>query len=99
MKPGGDRSAKDRYRGERLGIRREGPGDRQSGQLARAIRDETLASKGEVEFVGRPELDLHKPGSATAAIARARPDCIINAAAYTAVDLGGAGARTCLRNQ
>ena len=58
-----------------------------SGQLARAIRDETLASKGEVEFVGRPELDLHKPGSATAAIARARPDCIINAAAYTAVDL------------
>jgi dTDP-4-dehydrorhamnose reductase len=58
-----------------------------SGQLARAIRDETLASKGEVEFVGRPELDLHKPGSATAAIARAGPDCIINAAAYTSVDL------------
>jgi dTDP-4-dehydrorhamnose reductase len=57
-----------------------------NGQLARAIGDETLPPDIEVQFAGRPELDLHKAGSATSAIESAWPECIINTAAYTAVD-------------
>jgi dTDP-4-dehydrorhamnose reductase len=58
-----------------------------NGQLARAIREQTPPAQVEIQFAGRPELDLLKPGNATSAISRARPDCIINCAAYTAVDL------------
>lgn len=36
--------------------------------------------------VGTPELDLASPGSAAAMIRSARPDVVVNAAAYTAVD-------------
>ena len=36
--------------------------------------------------VGRPELDLAIPCSIAPVLARARPDVIVNAAAYTAVD-------------
>lgn len=36
--------------------------------------------------VGRPELDLEQPASSLQALAAAEPDCIVNAAAYTAVD-------------
>lgn len=36
--------------------------------------------------VGRPELDLAQPASSLQALAAAEPDCIVNAAAYTAVD-------------
>jgi dTDP-4-dehydrorhamnose reductase len=39
-----------------------------------------------VVAVGRPELDLADPKSLAAAIARERPDIVVNAAAYTAVD-------------
>lgn len=54
------------------------------GQLA-----QSLAERGgeEVMFAGRPELDLATPGSAEAAIIAALPDLVINAAAFTAVDL------------
>jgi dTDP-4-dehydrorhamnose reductase len=58
-----------------------------SGQLARAIANESLPPNVELRFAGRSEIDLRKSGSAMAEIARARPDWIINAAAYTAVDL------------
>ncbi|MES2119084.1 MAG: dTDP-4-dehydrorhamnose reductase [Pseudomonadota bacterium] len=56
-----------------------------SGQLARSLAER---AEGRVELVtmGRPELDLEEPGSAANAIAAARPDVVINAAAYTAVD-------------
>jgi dTDP-4-dehydrorhamnose reductase len=40
----------------------------------------------ELEFAGRPELELAVEGSAAAAIDRFHPDVVINAAAYTAVD-------------
>jgi dTDP-4-dehydrorhamnose reductase len=36
--------------------------------------------------VGRPELDLAQPDGVRQALGEARPDCIVNAAAYTAVD-------------
>ena len=57
-----------------------------SGQLARALANETLAPNVEWRFAGRSEIDLRKPGSARSEIARSRPDGVINAAAYTAVD-------------
>ena len=40
----------------------------------------------ELIALGRPQLDLEVAGSAAAAIAKAAPDVVINAAAYTAVD-------------
>lgn len=54
------------------------------GQLA-----QSLAERGGSDVVraGRPELDLMVPGSARSAILAARPDVVINAAAFTAVDL------------
>lgn len=54
------------------------------GQLA-----QSLAERGgeAVTLAGRPELDLAIPGSALAAILAARPSLVINAAAFTAVDL------------
>lgn len=55
------------------------------GQLARSLAER---ARGRVELVaiGRPELDLEQPGSAARAIVSARPDVVINAAAFTAVD-------------
>lgn len=54
------------------------------GQLARSLDERGGAN---VELAGRPELDLAIAGSARAAILGARPALVINAAAYTAVDL------------
>lgn len=36
--------------------------------------------------IGRPELDLAQPDGVRQALANTQPDCIVNAAAYTAVD-------------
>ncbi len=54
------------------------------GQLA-----QSLAERGgdDVRLIGRPELDLAIPGSARDAILAARPGLVVNAAAFTAVDL------------
>lgn len=58
------------------------------GQLARSLLERSAALSGlEVAALGRPELDLEIPGSAAAAVRAAAPDVVINAAAYTAVDL------------
>lgn len=53
------------------------------GQLARS-----LASIGgeDVICVGRPELDLERPGTISTTLGALSPDVIVNAAAYTAVD-------------
>ena len=55
------------------------------GQIAKAL---ARVASGEVEIVcaGRPELDITDAASIRAAIARHRPDIVINPAAYTAVD-------------
>ena len=46
----------------------------------------TLATLGEVIAVDREKLDLSKPDSITSTIREIKPDLIVNAAAYTAVD-------------
>ena len=57
------------------------------GQLA-----QSLAERGgeDVNLVGRPELDFATVGSARSAILAARPELVVNAAAFTAVDLAEA---------
>ncbi|MBO0662488.1 dTDP-4-dehydrorhamnose reductase [Jiella flava] len=55
------------------------------GQVARCLAD--LADDAHAVFpVGRPDLDLTDPATITAAIAAVKPDVVVNAAAYTAVD-------------
>jgi dTDP-4-dehydrorhamnose reductase len=57
------------------------------GQLARSLLERSVLHPDlELVAVGRPQLDLEEPGSATRIIAQAEPDLVINAAAYTAVD-------------
>ena len=51
------------------------------GQLASA-----LAQHPDVTVVGRPEFDFDRPETIDAAFAAAKPACVINAAAWTAVD-------------
>ncbi len=56
-----------------------------TGQLVRSLLAADAASV-EVVAIGRPELDLAQPTDIRATLARAGADCIVNAAAYTAVD-------------
>ncbi len=57
------------------------------GQLARAMIDLVPAAADVTAFaVGRPALDLTAPASVLSALADFKPDVIVNAAAYTAVD-------------
>lgn len=57
------------------------------GQLSRCLMECAAERHGlQVIAIGRPTLDLEILGSAAEAIAAAKPDLVINAAAYTAVD-------------
>ncbi|MEP9385694.1 dTDP-4-dehydrorhamnose reductase [Mesorhizobium sp. KR9-304] len=57
------------------------------GQVARSLADRAAAHAGiEVKLAGRPQLDLLEPGTVRASILAARPDVVVSAAAYTAVD-------------
>jgi len=57
------------------------------GQVARSVIEcATMAPELEIIAVGRPDLDLERPGSAERIVADVAPDVVINAAAYTAVD-------------
>lgn len=56
------------------------------GQLVRSLIERAAGRDVELIALGRPDLDLDVPGAARAAISRARPDLVINAAAYTNVD-------------
>jgi len=58
----------------------------QSGQLARALQARALQCFGEVRAAGRAGADLGEPGAVSHLITAWRPDAIINAAAWTAVD-------------
>ena len=56
-------------------------------QLARSLQEKAAGHPAiELEFVGRPELELAEPGCAAKIITERRPDVVINAAAYTMVD-------------
>jgi dTDP-4-dehydrorhamnose reductase len=57
------------------------------GQLARSLLERGQGWPDlELVAIGTPELDLSVPGSAAAAVRSIRPDVVVNAAAYTAVD-------------
>jgi dTDP-4-dehydrorhamnose reductase len=57
------------------------------GQLARSMRECAESSEGiTVISAGRPGFDLTHPSQAEAAVRAAKPDIVVNAAAYTAVD-------------
>lgn len=57
-----------------------------SGQLARALAACAIPGGGRILSLGRDALDLRRIDAIAPALAAARPDAIINAAAYTAVD-------------
>lgn len=56
------------------------------GQLARGLLEAANGLDVQVMAIGRPDIDVTGEKSVTAAIARERPDIVVNAAAYTAVD-------------
>jgi dTDP-4-dehydrorhamnose reductase len=56
-----------------------------NGQLGWEL-SRALAPLGEIVAFGRPDLDLTVPDRIASAVGAARPDVIVNAAAYTAVD-------------
>lgn len=57
------------------------------GQLVRCLLERGGNAAGiELITVGRPELDLERPGSAAETVGRVAPDVVVSAAAYTAVD-------------
>lgn len=57
------------------------------GQVSRCLQERAaLHDDIELVAVGRPELDLLKPDTVAAVIASHRPDIVVSAAAYTAVD-------------
>ncbi|MBS9478343.1 dTDP-4-dehydrorhamnose reductase [Ancylobacter radicis] len=57
-----------------------------SGQVAQALAARAGAFGGEVVLIGRPDFDLAVPDNAAAMFTAAKPDVIVSAAAYTAVD-------------
>lgn len=57
------------------------------GQLVRCLSEHASSDPAvDIVHAARPEVDLSRPGSLADAIARATPDLIVNAAAYTRVD-------------
>jgi dTDP-4-dehydrorhamnose reductase len=57
-----------------------------NGQVARSLVERAPAFKVEVLTVARPDIDLTRPSDVEDALVELRPDAIVNAAAYTAVD-------------
>jgi dTDP-4-dehydrorhamnose reductase len=57
------------------------------GQVARSLVERARDREGiEVTLVGRPELDLTRPQTVAPVLEACRPDIVVSAAAYTAVD-------------
>lgn len=60
------------------------------GQVVSSLLEKAQARGGfEIVAIGRPELDLARPESVLPALEAVRPDLIVSAAAYTAVDQAG----------
>lgn len=57
-----------------------------NGQVVASLRERGAAAGHEVIALGRPQLELADPTSVVRAIESAKPDVVISAAAYTAVD-------------
>ena len=58
-----------------------------NGQLVRSLIERAAAADIDIQTVARPEADLTRPETVESALVAARPDAIVNAAAFTAVDL------------
>lgn len=58
----------------------------QAGQVVTSLIERGAAAGHEVIAIGRPQLDLADPASVVRALEAAKPDIIVSAAAYTAVD-------------
>lgn len=58
-----------------------------TGQLAQALTERAAGLGISAIAIGRPEMDLAYPETVAAALIGLRPDIVVNAAAYTAVDL------------
>src|SRR5580658_4490370 len=56
------------------------------GQVAYELRRGKWPAGFAVDFLDRARLDLARPGEARATVIAARPQIVVNAAAYTAVD-------------
>lgn len=56
------------------------------GQVASALVEEGAATGHEIIRLGRPDFDLAQPEGIRAALTAHRPDVVVSAAAYTAVD-------------
>jgi dTDP-4-dehydrorhamnose reductase len=57
------------------------------GQIARALGERSMLAGATIVTLARPEIDLLLPTGIPAALAAAHADIIVNAAAYTSVDL------------
>jgi len=57
-----------------------------AGQVVTSLIERGAAQGHEVIAIGRPDLDLADPASIARALEAAKPDAIVSAAAYTAVD-------------
>jgi len=57
------------------------------GQVARSLRERGHLAGVDVVSLARPEIDLADPDSIHAPLSSLRPDAVVNAAAFTAVDL------------
>lgn len=58
-----------------------------NGQVVQSLLERAAGSDILITTIARPEVDLARPASVEAALLALRPDAIVNAAAYTAVDL------------
>ena len=56
------------------------------GQVVSSLLEAGQFAGVDVIAIGRPQLDLANPDTVIEAIAAARPDIVVSAAAYTAVD-------------
>lgn len=67
-----------------------------NGQVGKAVTS-ALAHRHQVIALGRAELNLMTPGAVASAIRDARPDLVVNAAAWTAVDQAEAEPEAAMR--
>ncbi|QDM22617.1 dTDP-4-dehydrorhamnose reductase [Tardiphaga sp. vice154] len=58
-----------------------------NGQVVQSLLERAAAAGIQLDLVARPEVDLAQPAAVEAALLALRPDAIVSAAAYTAVDL------------
>jgi dTDP-4-dehydrorhamnose reductase len=58
-----------------------------NGQLAQSLLERAAASRIDVCVIARPDVDLLHPAAVEAAMMALRPEAVVSAAAYTAVDL------------